>query len=328
MQAIGYNGSEFVEFGHTLADPQGQDLLIEVKAISINPIDSKVKQTVVDASSPKILGFDCAGVVRAVGDQVGLFKVGDEVYYAGDITRDGSNSTHQLVDERIVALKPKTLNFAQAAALPLTSITAWESLFDRLKITQADKDKTLLLIGAAGGVGSMAIQFAKQVIGINVIATASRTESKDWCVKMGANVVLDHQNLAEQFSQQSLPNPDYILCMGVPDDYFGSMLEIINPQGSICLLANAREAYDLNLLKAKSITLVWEMMFTRAMFQTNDMIEQHKLLNTVAKLIDQGELISPLTQRLSPISVDTITQAHTLIEQGDMLGKLVISNAD
>ncbi|MBC8493986.1 MAG: zinc-binding alcohol dehydrogenase family protein [Candidatus Thioglobus sp.] len=328
MQAIGYNGKSFVEFEHSLNKPQGRDLLIEVKAISINPIDSKVKQTVVDASSPKILGFDCAGVVRSVGDQVSFFKVGDEVYYAGDITRDGSNATHQLVDERIVALKPTTLDFSQAAALPLTSITAWESLFDRLKITQADKGKTLLLIGAAGGVGSMAIQFAKKVIGMNIVATASRAESKDWCIKMGVDVVLDHQNLAEQFKQQSLPNPDYILCMGVPDDYFESMLEIINPQGSICLLANAREPYDLNLLKAKSITLVWEMMFTRAMFQTDDMIEQHRLLNTVAQLVDEGVLMSPLTQCLSPISVETITQAHVLIEQGDMLGKLVIGSAD
>ncbi len=326
MQAIGYNGKSFVEFEHRLDAPEGHDLLVEVKAVSINPIDSKVKQTVADASNPKILGFDCAGVVRSVGDQVGLFKVGDEVYYAGDITRDGSNATHQLVDERIVALKPKTLDFAQATALPLASITAWESLFDRLKITQADKDKTLLLIGAAGGVGSMAMQFAKQVIGMKVVATASRAESKDWCLKMGADVVLDHQNLAEQFKQQSLSNPDYILCMGVPDDYFEQMVEIINPQGGICLLANAREPYDLNLLKAKSITLVWEMMFTRSMFQTDDLIKQHKLLNRVSELIDQQQIVSIATQQLSPINIDNITQAHQLIKQGDMIGKLVIGN--
>ncbi|SMN15486.1 Bifunctional protein: zinc-containing alcohol dehydrogenase; quinone oxidoreductase (NADPH:quinone reductase); Similar to arginate lyase [uncultured Candidatus Thioglobus sp.] len=227
MKAIGYNGSEFVEFDKQINTPQGQDLLVEVKAISINPIDSKVKQTVVKGSKAKILGFDCAGIVQAVGDKVNLFNVDDEVYYAGDISRDGSNTTHQLVDDRIVALKPTTLDFAQAAALPLTSITAWESLFDRLKITLKDKEKTLLLIGAAGGVGSMAIQLAKQIIGMNVITTASRPESKRWCEELGADVVLKHQNLAEQFKQQSLINPDYILCMGVPDDYFKDMLEVI-----------------------------------------------------------------------------------------------------
>jgi zinc-binding alcohol dehydrogenase family protein len=327
MKAIGYNGSEFVEFEQQINSPQAHDLVVEVKAVSINPIDSKVKQTVTKNDKVKILGYDCAGVVQAVGSEVSLFNVGDEVYYAGDITRDGSNATHQLIDERIVALKPTTFDFSQAAALPLTSITAWESLFDRLKITQADSHKTLLLIGAAGGVGSMAIQFAKQIVGINVIATASRVESADWCKKMGADVVLDHQNLVEQFKRKSLPNPDYILCMGVPDDYFKSMLTVINPQGSICLLANTREPYDLNLLKTKSITLVWEMMFTRAMFQTSDMIEQHNLLANVAQMVDAGKIISPLTRSLSPINVDNIANAHSLIENGNMIGKLSITNA-
>ncbi len=326
MKAIGYNGVEFVEFDNVLDQPNGRDLLIEIKAVSINPIDSKVKQTVIENSNPKILGYDACGVVMAVGDQVNLFNVGDEVYYAGDITRDGSNATHQLVDERIVAHKPKTLNFAQSAALPLTSITAWESLFDRLKITHNDKDKTLLLIGAAGGVGSMAIQFAKQKIGLTVIATASREASKKWCLDLGADNVLNHHNLVAEFKRHNLASPAYILCMGHPDEYFEQMAEIIAPQGSICLLANASRPYDINLLKAKSVTLVWEMMFTRSMFQTDDMIEQHNVLEHLAQMIDQGQIKTTLTKTLSPINLENIAQAHELIERAQMIGKLVISN--
>jgi NADPH2:quinone reductase len=327
MQAIGFNGTEFVEFEKEIDSPLAYDLLIEIRAISINPIDTKIKQTVTNTQTlPTILGFDACGIVRSVGDKVSLFKVGDEVFYAGDMTRDGSNATHQLVDERIVGRKPTSLDYDQAAALPLTSITAWESLFDRLKITPADKDKTLLLIGAAGGVGSMAIQFAKQVIGINVIATASRAESKDWCKQMGADIVLDHQHLAQQFKDNNLDTPKYILCMGVPDDYFDQMIQVIAPQGSICLLANTQQAYDLNLLKAKSITLVWEMMFTRSMFQTNDLVKQHELLNKLALMVENGDIRHTLTQHLNPINVDTITRAHQVIERGKMQGKLVISN--
>ncbi|MDG2353312.1 MAG: zinc-binding alcohol dehydrogenase family protein [Gammaproteobacteria bacterium] len=327
MQAIGFNGTEFVEFEKEIDSPLAYDLLIEIRAISINPIDTKIKQTVTNTQTlPTILGFDACGIVRSVGDKVSLFKVGDEVFYAGDMTRDGSNATHQLVDERIVGRKPTSLDYDQAAALPLTSITAWESLFDRLKITPADKDKTLLLIGAAGGVGSMAIQFAKQVIGINVIATASRAESKDWCKKMGANVVIDHHNLVKQFKDNTITAPDFILCMGDPDEYFETMAELIAPQGSICLLANASKDYNINLLKAKSITLVWEMMFTRSMFTTDDLIKQHELLNKMADLVDSGKVKTTLTQKLTPINLANIVKAHTMIETGAMIGKLVITH--
>ena len=326
MQAIGYNGSEFIEFEKTLNNPTGQDLLVEIKAISVNPIDTKVKHTIIKDGTVKILGYDASGIVSAVGEQVSLFKIGDEVFYAGDVSRDGSNAAYQLVDERIVGHKPKSLNFEQAAALPLTSITAWESLFDRLKISKQDKSEIILLIGAAGGVGSMAIQFAKQIIGMKVVATASRDESKSWCKQMGADVVLDHQHLAKQFKDNSLDAPKYILCMGVPDDYFEQMIELIAPQGSICLLANTQQAYNLNLLKAKSITLVWEMMFTRSMFQTNDMIMQHELLNKVALMVEKGDIKHTLTQHLNPINVDSITRAHQVIEKNRMQGKLVVSN--
>lgn len=325
MQAIAHNSEQFVTIEQDIGTPTGHDLLVEIKAISINPIDTKVKQTITKGER-KILGYDGTGVVAAIGDKVSMFEVGDEVFYAGDITRDGTNAAYQLVDERIVAHKPKTLNFAQTAALPLTSITAWESLFDRLKITHNDKDKTLLLIGAAGGVGSMAIQFAKQKVGLNVVASASRQASKDWCLELGADVVINHHDLVAEFKRHKLASPTYILCMGHPDEYFEQMAEIIAPQGSICLLANTSRAYDINLLKAKSVTLVWEMMFTRSMFQTDDMIEQHNVLERLAQMIDQGQIKTTLTKTLSPINLENIEQAHELIERAKMIGKLVISN--
>jgi len=326
MQAIGFNGIDFIEFEKEVDSPSAHDLLVEIRAISINPIDAKVKQTVAKDGPLKILGYDAAGVVISVGDQTSIFKVGDEVFYAGDMTRDGSNATHQLVDERLVGRKPSSLSYGQAAALPLTSVTAWESLFDRLKITKTDHDKTLLLIGAAGGVGSMALQFAKQVVGINVIATASRAESSDWCKQMGADVVIDHHDLVGQFKDSNLDAPDFILCMGNPDEYFETMAELIAPQGGICLLANAGKDYNINLLKAKSITLVWEMMFTRSMFTTKDIIKQHELLNEVASLVDCGKVVTTVTRQLSPINLENIIEAHRIIEKREMIGKLVITH--
>ena len=324
MQAILYRQGCFTEVEKPTPVAQGHDLLIEIKAMSVNPIDTKVKQTLA-ADNDKVLGYDAAGVVIAVGDQVSLFEVGDEVFYAGDLTRDGANATQQLVDERLVGRKPNTLDFAQAAALPLTSITAWESLFERLRITDKDQDKTLLLIGAAGGVGSMAIQLAKQLTGMRVVATASREDSKAWCQQLGADVVLGHHNLKAQFDEQGLSAPEYILCMGHPDEYFEELAEVVAVQGSICLLASAGQAHDINLLKNKSVTLVWELMFTRSMYQTPDMIEQHKLLNQVSELVDQSKIQTTLTRTLSPINAEQLTKAHTLVEQGDMLGKVVVS---
>ncbi len=324
MQAICYNGNEFVELEKPTPIATGHDLLIEIQAISVNPIDTKVKHTL-EQDSEKILGYDAAGVVLAVGDAVSLFQPGDTVFYAGDLTRDGSNATHQLVDERLAGHKPKTLSFAQAAALPLTSITAWESLFDRLRITQQDQDETLLLVGAAGGVGSMAIQLAKQIVGLKVVATASRAESKAWCEQLGADVVIKHHQLQAQFDELNLSAPEYVLCMGDPDEYFEELAEVVAVQGSICLLASAGKAHDINLLKTKSVSLVWELMFTRSMYQTSDMVEQHHLLNNVSELIDQNKLRSTLTQVLSPINTSNLAQAHALVEQGDMLGKAVLS---
>ena len=212
LQAIAFNGTEFFVCEKPMPEASGRDLLVEIKAISINPIDSKVKHMVGgSAEKPLILGFDGCGIVKSIGEKVSLFKPGDEVYYVGDMSRDGSNANYQLMDERIVGHKPDSLSFAEAAAMPLTTVTAWESLFHRLRIGNEDTGKTILLIGAAGGVGSIAIQLAKQVGKLKVIATASRSESKAWCEKMGADVVLEHHNLSAQFAQKKLDAPDFIL---------------------------------------------------------------------------------------------------------------------
>jgi zinc-binding alcohol dehydrogenase family protein len=327
LKAIGYDGNAFVAFEKQMPKATGTDLLVEIKAISINPIDSKIKHMVGGSpEKPLILGFDACGVVQSIGEEVSLFKPGDEVYYAGEMSRDGSNANVQLIDERIVGRKPNSLSFAEASAMPLCTITAWESLFDRLGINESDAGKSILLIGAAGGVGSIAIQLAKRVGKLKVIATVSREESKAWCEKMGADVVLEHHNLSAQFAQKKLDAPDFILCMGVPDDYIQEMIEVIAPQGSICLLANANKLFDLNLLKPKSIHLVWEMMFTRSKFETADMGEQGKILNKLSGLIDDNKISCTVTRQLSPINVANITQAHNVIEAGAMIGKLTISN--
>ena len=326
MKSIAYNGSGFVEIEKKTPTPVEHDLLVEIKAIAINPIDTKVKHGVKAGDDPKVFGFDASGKVIAVGENVTLFNVGDEVYYAGDVTRDGSYASHQLVDERIVGKKPKSLSFKESAALALTTITAWESLFDRLKITEKDKDKTLLLVGASGGVGSIAIQLAKEKIGLKVVVTASRDESKQWCKQMGADFVLDHHNLVRQFQDNNLTNPDFILCMGHPDEYFAELAEVLAISGSICLLASAGKEHDINLLKTKSATLVWEFMFTRPMYKTPDMIEQHNLLNETSSMIDDGKIKTTITQELSPINIENISKSHDIVEQGKMLGKFVIYN--
>lgn len=327
MQSIAFNGTEFIQSDQDTPLPKGFDLLVEIRAISVNPIDTKVRQTIDPKdTTAKILGYDASGVVVAVGEKVTQFKPTDQVFYAGDVTRDGSNATHQLVDERIVGHKPKSLDFKHSAALPLTAITAWESLFDRLRLNQNDKDKTLLLIGAAGGVGSIAIQLAKKVIGLKVVATASRTKSQDWCKKMGADVVLDHKDLPSQFEENNLTAPDFILCMGHPDAYFETMAELIAPQGLICALPSAGRDYDLNLLKNKSAGFVWEFMFTRPMFKTHDIIKQQEILEEIASMVDAGEIQTTLKQILSPINIDNINRAHELIEKGSMIGKMVITN--
>jgi zinc-binding alcohol dehydrogenase family protein len=306
----------------------GRDLLVRVEAVSVNPVDTKVrapKACVEDV--PRVLGWDAAGVVENVGSAVTQFKPGDEVYYAGDITRSGSNAEFQLVDERIVGHKPGTLSFAEAAALPLTTITAWEALFERMNIDPngANKGQSLLIIGGAGGVGSIAIQLAK-LAGLVVMTTASRPETRQWVTALGSDHVLDHRKpLTEQLAGLGNPVVDYIANFNNTDAYWVVMAEAIRPQGKIVSIVENEGPLDLNLLKSKSATFVWEFMFTRSMFRTPDMARQGALLNEVATLIHAGKLRTTLTETLSPINAANLRTAHAKSESGKTIGKISLA---
>ncbi|GIP23008.1 zinc-binding alcohol dehydrogenase family protein [Paenibacillus sp. J22TS3] len=311
-------------------EPTGRDLLIRVKAISVNPVDVKVRAPKNRTEkTPKVLGWDVAGVVEQAGPESSLFKPGDEVYYAGSIARPGGNSEFHLVDERIVGFKPATLEFAHAAALPLTAITAWEGLFDRLGVpaaTERNEGKTILIIGAAGGVGSIATQLAKHA-GLTVIGTASRPESADWAKNMGADHIINHyEAFLPQLKALGLEHVDYIFCLNSTEKHWVNMAEAIAPQGKICSIVETDELLDLTLLKNKSVTFAWELMFTRPLFQTSDMIEQHNLLNEVSRMIDEGRLRTTVAQILSPINAANLRKAHAILEEGRMTGKIVIEN--
>jgi zinc-binding alcohol dehydrogenase family protein len=324
-----YNSSSNAAISeHALPAPLGRDLLLQVDAISVNPVDTKVKAGIEgDLDSPKIVGWDASSTVISVGEHVELFKVGDKVFYAGDITRPGCYASHQLVDERLVGIKPKSLSSTEAAVLPLTSITAWEALFSRLKIlADIDAGKTILIIGAAGGVGSIAIQLAKTIAKLNVVATASRTESQQWCQKLGADHVINHHgDLLKNYRALAIDDPDYILCLSDTDHYFSTMTELIAPQGMICTIVGSKENHDLDKLKSKSAGLVWEFMFTRPMFKTKDMITQHHLLNTVSQLVDDGIISSTLTETIGPITAENIDKAHRKLLSGKTIGKLALT---
>jgi NADPH2:quinone reductase len=310
--------------------PIGRELLIAVDAIAVNPVDTKVRapKNKIEADF-RVLGWDAVGTVVAIGPDASLFKTGDKVFYAGNIARPGSNSEFHTVDERIVGHKPKSLSNAEAAALPLTAITAWEGLFDRLQIPQdkQGKPKTLLIIGGAGGVGSVAIQLAKALTNVTVIATASRIESIDWCKSLGANLVVDHStSLVEQIRAQNIQYVDYIFCLNNTDQHWQSMAELIKPQGHICSIVELSGQVDLNLLKNKSVSFTWELMFTRSLFETEDMIEQHHLLNHIAELIDSGAIKTTLNQVLSPINAENLRNAHAQLESGRTIGKVVLEH--
>lgn len=335
MKAIGFKTSlpiseneSFIEFETPVPKPEGRDLLIKIKAISVNPVDFKIRQnsakdTILE--TPKVIGWDAVGTVEAVGEGVSLFKTGDEVYYAGDLTRSGSNTEYQLIDERIVGLKPEKLTNAEAAAMPLTALTAWESLYDRIRISeQKDEGKSILIIGGAGGVGSIAIQLAKKISGLKVIATASRAETKDWCKAIGADVVVDHQNLVEDVHAAGLKEVDFILDFVDLNSYWDDVVELIKPQGHIVSITGSATPIALNKLKNKSATFSWELMYTRSMYQTDDMEQQHHILNELAKLFDNGTLKTTLNQTLKGFTVENIKEAHRLLESGKTIGKVVI----
>jgi len=334
MKAVGYKKSlpidaadALIDFETAKPEPKGRDIRVAVKAISANPVDYKVrKRAEPPAGETKILGFDAAGVVDAVGPDVSLFKPGDEVWYAGSIQRQGTNSEFHLVDERIVGHKPKTLPFAQSAALPLTSITAWELLFDRLGVAPGKSvdPRTLLIIGGAGGVGSILIQLARRLTGLTVVATASRTESSKWCLDLGAHHVIDHSKpMKDQIAALKIPPVALIAALTNTEQHFAALTDIVAPQGKIGLIDDPA-SLNVNLLKGKAVSLHWESMFTRSSFQTDDMIAQHKLLDDVASLIDNGVLRTTLDKVLGRINAANLKQAHALLEGGRSTGKLVL----
>ncbi|ANS76553.1 NADPH:quinone reductase [Paenibacillus yonginensis] len=310
--------------------PAGRDLLVRVKAISVNPVDVKVRAPKARVEeTPKILGWDVAGIVEQTGSETSLFKAGDEVYYAGSLIRQGGNSEFHLVDERIVGRKPANLDFAAAAALPLTAITAWEGLFERLAISKNKEDnqgKKLLIIGAAGGVGSIALQLAREV-GLTVIGTASRPETEKWVRDHGADYVISHyEDFRTQLEKEGISEVDYILCLHSTEKHWKAMEAVIKPLGHICSIVETSEPLDLTLLKNKSVTFAWEFMFTRSKYETEDMIEQHRLLDELADWIEQGRIESTLTETLSPINAANLRKAHLQVEENRMIGKLVLEN--
>ncbi|OUL60117.1 zinc-binding alcohol dehydrogenase family protein [Flavobacterium sp. AJR] len=335
MKAIGFKTSlpiteqnSFLEFETAKPIPGANDLLVKINAVSVNPVDFKIRQnsavnTVLE--TPKIIGWDAVGIVEAVGENVNLFKVGDEVYYAGDITKQGSNAEYQIIDERIVGRKPKSLTNAEATVIPLTGLTAWEILFDRIRINpEKDKGKTVLIIGGAGGVGSIAIQLAKKIAGLTVIATASRPETIAWCKEQGADYVVNHKNLISAVRELGFDNVDFILDFVDTNSYWDIMVELIKPQGHIASITGSSDPIALNKLKNKSASFSWELMYTRSMFQTNDMQEQHNILNKIADLLDNGILKTTLNETLTGLTADNLKKAHQLLESGKTIGKIAI----
>jgi zinc-binding alcohol dehydrogenase family protein len=334
MHAIGYRTSLPIEDAAALQDielprpeAQGQDLLVAVRAISVNPVDTKVRRRAqAEAGSWKVLGWDAAGTVEAVGPEVTLFKPGDAVFYAGALTRPGTNAEFHLVDQRIVGRKPASLSWAETAALPLTAITAWEALFDRLDVRKPVPGvaNAILIIGGAGGVGSIATQLARQLTDLTVIATASRPETRDWSFGLGAHHVVDHSKpLADEIAALGMGAPAFVFSTTNTDRHLADIARLIAPQGRFALIDDPA-TFDISLLKQKSVSLHWEFMFTRSMFATADIAEQGKLLNEVARLVDAGTLRTTLGENFGRIDAANLRRAHALIESGRAKGKIVL----
>ncbi|RZI83094.1 MAG: zinc-binding alcohol dehydrogenase family protein [Rubrivivax sp.] len=340
MKAVGYFQSRSIDHPESLIDltvpaprPGERDLLVAVQAVSVNPVDTKVRASRAAAGdgAPVVLGWDAVGTVLEVGSAVEGFAPGDRVWYAGDITRQGSNAQQQVVDARIVSRAPSSLSDAQAAAMPLTVITAWELLFDRLQVPRADalsaSPATLLITGGAGGVGSILIQLARRLTGLTVVVTASRPETRQWCLDMGAHHVIDHQEaLGPQWALLGdLPPVRYVASLTHTGRHYAALIDLLAPQGRLGLIDDFdAQAVDIRLAKPKSISLHWEMMFARSRFQTDDMAEQGRLLAEVARLMDARTLRTTLAEVMGPIDAATLRQAHARLESGTMLGKLVL----
>ncbi|NEQ98398.1 MAG: zinc-binding alcohol dehydrogenase family protein [Cyanothece sp. SIO2G6] len=331
MKAIAYKNAgpisaenALIELEMPTPQPGPNDLLVEVRGISVNPVDVKLRAAVQPENEPRILGFDAAGVVTAVGSAVTRFQPGDEVFYAGDITRPGTNAQFHIVDERIVGRKPASLNFADAAGIPLTSITAGEILFDSFGLKEGDgAGEALLVIGAAGGVGSILIQLAKKLTGLTVIATASREDTRAWVEKMGADHVINHRNPLDEEMKSLGIAPRYVAALTHTQQHFAAIINLIKPRGHIALIDDP-DHLDIAALKPKALSFSWEFMFTRSMFQTDDMDAQHKLLNRVSELLDQGTLISTVNNHGGVLNVENLRAAHEFQEGGKAIGKTVL----
>lgn len=334
MKAVGYYKSLPISEPESLLDvdvPEpnvsGRDLLVEVRAVSVNPVDTKVRMRATpEEGTAKVLGWDASGVVVDVGSEVTLFEPGDEVWYAGAIDRPGTNAEHHLVDERIVARKPASLSHAEAAAMPLTTITAWELLFERLGVRPGKNhvDESLLIVGAAGGVGSILTQLARRLTGMTVIGTASRPATRDWVSGLGAHAVIDHTRpFASQLREAGLPAVTHVASLTQSETNFPEIVEALAPQGRLGLIDDLG-ASDIGLLKNKSLSLHWEFMFTRPVFATADMIGQHRLLAEAAELVDAGVLRTTYGEHFGAINADNLKRAHALLESGKAKGKLVL----
>ncbi|MDG2089956.1 MAG: zinc-binding alcohol dehydrogenase family protein [Gammaproteobacteria bacterium] len=335
MKAVGYAQSLEISDAKSLEDielpqptPESRDLLVKVSAISVNPVDTKVRMRAAPPEGEyKVLGYDAVGEVVEVGSDVSAYKVGDKVWYAGDITRPGTNSEYHLVDERIAGKAPQSLSDAEAAAVPLTAITAWELLFDRLAIPQGDQaaNVRLLVIGAAGGVGSILVQLASQLTNATVIGTASRPESQAWVKENGADHVIDHsKSFAEELSRVGVENVTHVTALTYTDQHYDKIIEAIAPQGKIALIDDPVDGLDIMKLKQKSISLHWELMFTRSMFQTEDIAAQAALLNKVSELIDAGKVKTTMGENFGTINAENLKRAHSQVETNTSIGKIVL----
>ncbi|WP_263770415.1 zinc-binding alcohol dehydrogenase family protein [Propionivibrio soli] len=334
MKAVGLYKSLPIDHPESLVDIElpdpvatGHDLLVEVHAVSVNPVDVKVRmKATLAAGEPRVLGWDAAGIVRAVGEKVTRFKVGDRVWYAGQIDRPGSNAELQLVDERIVGPVPTKLDFAEAAAMPLTALTAWELLFDRLKVQEADptQENRLLVVGAAGGVGSILVQLARRLTGLTIVATASRQETRDWALEQGAHYVIDHhQPWAEQLAQLGIGDVTHVASLTHTGSYIPQIVDVLRAEGQLGLIDDQAQL-DIMPFKAKALSVHWEMMFTRPVFKTSTLARQHDILRKVATLVDAGVVRTTLARRIQGINATNLKEAHAQIETGTTRGKIVL----
>ncbi|MCP1339495.1 zinc-binding alcohol dehydrogenase family protein [Idiomarina sp. M1R2S28] len=338
MRAVGYKESLPAEDPNSLLDitvddpvPGANDLLVKVKAVAVNPVDTKIRMRMAPESGHKIIGWDAVGEVVSTGDKVTGFKTGDRVWYAGDLTRPGCNAQLQTVDYRIVGKAPTNLDDTQAAALPLTSITAWEVLFDRLQVDKPSphNKRTLLVIGGAGGVGSILIQLAAQLTDVTIIATASRAESQQWVKALGADHVINHyDDLAEQIESVGASPVTDVACLTHSEQYFAQCMKLMAPQGRFCLIDDPSESIDITLMKQKSISLHWEFMFTRSMFTTADMIKQQELLNHIAKMVEKGQIRSTLGKTFGEMNANNLRMAHQALESHKTIGKIALTVAE